>query len=49
MQVKPAVVGRLEAILDSAMDAVITVDEAQRVVYFNRAAEQVFGLPRALP
>jgi PAS domain S-box-containing protein len=47
MQVKQAVVSRLESILDSAMDAVITVDEAQRVVYFNRAAEQVFGLPRA--
>ena len=46
-QVKPAVVSRLEAIVDSAMDAIITVDEAQRVVYFNRAAEQVFGLPRS--
>jgi PAS domain S-box-containing protein len=45
-QVKAALVGRMEAILDSAMDAIITVDEAQRVVYFNRAAEQMFGLPR---
>ena len=46
-QVKPAVVSRLESIVDSAMDAIITVDEAQRVVYFNRTAEQLFGLPRA--
>jgi len=37
---------RLVAIVDSAMDAVITVDEEQRVVLFNRAAEQVFGVQR---
>jgi len=33
---------RLAAILDSAMDAVITVDEAHNVVLFNRAAERAF-------
>ncbi len=38
---------RLEAIVDSAMDAVITVDEAQNIVLFNRAAEQVFRASRA--
>jgi hypothetical protein len=37
---------RLVAIVDSAMDAVITVDEEQMIVLFNRAAEQVFGVSR---
>jgi PAS domain S-box-containing protein len=37
---------RLSAIVDSAMDAVITVDEQQKIVLFNRAAEQVFRCRR---
>jgi len=34
---------RLSALIDSAMDAIVSVDADQRVIIFNRAAERIFG------
>mgnify|MGYP001765417013 CR=1 FL=1 len=38
---------RFASVVSSAMDAIVSVDEDQRVVLFNTAAERVFGLSAA--
>lgn len=42
-----ALEARFEGILEIAADAIITVDESQRIVHFNRGAERIFGYKAA--
>ncbi len=34
---------RLQSVIDTAMDAIVTVDEEQHIALFNHAAERMFG------
>ncbi len=38
---------RLSGLIDSAMDGIITLDQKQDIILYNRAAEKIFGWPSA--
>lgn len=42
-QSRPPSAGMYERILEAAADAIVTINESQEIVHFNRGAEQIFG------
>jgi PAS domain S-box-containing protein len=43
---KASLAAQLSALVESAMDAIISVNDAQQIVLYNRAAESLFGWSR---